>query len=296
MSSSIGVGNGSVSPSDSLKVALAFPGQGVAAQDIRGALSVDLDNTLVRRLLSEFAASGVDELDLELTHVCQPATYVAGIVASQLSSRPQATIGHSLGEIAAFVAAGSIEPGDGFALVVERGRISQQYGAPDGGMMAVSGLNEASVEIIRRQLSMTANGCLEIATLNGPLQLVLSGQKMMLDLAAEVLTEAGGTCQTLEIQGAFHSPLMLDARSEYMATLSEVKVREPLCPVVSPTDLGTHVGPDGVRAVLANSFVAPVRWHQACQRLAGFVDYARDMGPGRRLRRLARHGKVLEFR
>ena len=125
--------------------------------------------------------------------------------------------GHSLGELAALVAAGSLAERDGLELVALRGRLMQEAGeaAGDGGMVALLGQGAAE-----HAPELAAAHGLAIANDNSPQQVVLSGARSALPDAAAAAKELGLRAMELPVTGAFHSPMMASAVPEFEAALA----------------------------------------------------------------------------
>jgi malonyl CoA-acyl carrier protein transacylase len=189
--------------------------------------------------------------------------------------------GHSLGELAALVAAGSLSESDGLSLAMTRGRVMQDAAenGPPGGMLAVLGDEDPAREIVER-LGLT------VANENAPGQLVLSGPADGLAAARSELKGAGLKTIRLRVQGAFHSPAMEPAVPEFEAALAEVEFAPPRVPVLSSTTASPF---DDIRRRLADALVRPVRWRAALATLqdAGVRRFL-ETGPGSVLTGLVR--------
>ena len=191
--------------------------------------------------------------------------------------------GHSLGELAALVAAGSIGERDGLALVALRGALMQQAGeqAGDGGMVAVMGPGAAD----HAQSLADAHG-LAVANDNSPQQIVLSGPRASLPAAVAAAKELGLRAMELPVTGAFHSPMMASAVPEFTAALERVEVQPPRITVLSAVTAEPF---DDVRTRLTQALTMPVRWRETMLALhelgaARFI----EVGPGKVLTGLAK--------
>ena len=191
--------------------------------------------------------------------------------------------GHSLGELGALVAAGSLSERDGMRLVVIRGRLMQEAGerAGDGGMLALLGAGAAE----HAQALADEHG-LAVANDNSPQQIVLSGARASLPAAAAAAKDLGLRAMELPVTGAFHSPMMEAAVPEFAAALEQVEVREPRVTVLSAV---TALPFDDVRLRLTEGLTRPVRWRETMLELRrrGAERFV-EVGPGRVLTGLAK--------
>ncbi len=214
------------------------------------------------------------------TRFAQPAIYCASVVGFErlrdAGVSGIAYAGHSLGEVAALVAAGTVSAEDGLRLVATRGRLMQESGerAGDGSMLALLGKGAAD-----QAPAIAAAAGLTVANDNAPNQVVLSGAKGAFATAGEAAREQGLRAVPLPVAGAFHSPAMAGARPELEAALAQIDFREPSVTVVSSI---TTVPFDDVRARLADALTMPVRWRETllALRAQGIVRFV-ETGPGK---------------
>lgn len=273
--------------------ALLFPGQGSQTPTMR-----ELAATHCPELL-ELALEGVGADPFERveqgTRFAQPALFCASIAGWERAGRPTATAyaGHSLGELAALVAAGCIDPADGLRLAIRRGELMEEAAAagPAGGMLALLGDGEAARDLAERGGATLAND-------NAPGQLVVSGPAAALEALAEAAAQAGLRTIRLPVAGAFHSPTMEPAVPPFRAALDEVEVRPPRRTVFSAASARPF---EDVRAQLAAALVRPVRWRETLLAIrAAGVERFFEAGPGKVLTGLVRRtldgveAKVLE--
>jgi malonyl CoA-acyl carrier protein transacylase len=211
------------------------------------------------------------------TRFAQPAIFCASLVGWEHAAgdEPAVVAGHSLGEFAALVAAGSLTAADGLRLVTLRGRLMDEAGsASDGGMLAVLSRHslDPAFEAAERHGVTVAND-------NAPGQVVLSGDRGALDAVEQDLGDARVKVVRLPVSGAFHSPAMQPAVEAFRQALEETDFAEPDLPVVSCV---TAAPLDRVRERLAAGLTHPVRWRETLLRLHS--DGARvfvETGPGK---------------
>ncbi len=263
--------------------AVLFPGQGSQTADMRRTVEVFWPELLP--LASDAAGGDPFERIEDGTRFTQPAIFCAAIAgwrAISEETEPLAMGGHSLGEIAALVAAESLSAPDGLRLIAERGRLMQEAAeaAGDGGMVAVLGEPRMAVE------EVAAAHQLILANDNSPTQVVLSGRTAALAAAEDDLRERGLRVMPLAVRGAFHSPEMEPAAREFRGVLAEVEFSEPRLPVFSGVSGKPFTDP---RAELARSLTDPVRWLAVMEGLQamGATRFI-ETGPGKVLSRLVR--------
>ncbi len=268
-------------------VALAFPGQGIARAYMSEALARLDAEPLVRRMRQRCGIEDLTTIDLRDTRLAQPATYTCSLLRSRVAPWSEIThaVGHSLGEITALVAAGSLEPDEGLDLVIERGRLSHQA-APAGEMTAVIGLTMCEVELVRRTTVAATGGVLDIAAENSPRQFVLSGDGPAVRAASDAVVRAGGLVERLPIGGGFHSSLMTAAADLFASILATTPIRPPRLTWVSSIDAAAHDDPEDIRRCLARALVLPVRWVDTATNVMTSVARIIDVGPGQTLRKL----------
>jgi [acyl-carrier-protein] S-malonyltransferase len=270
---------------DAPTTALLFPGQGSQVPEMR---------ELVERRRPDLLDQALEEVGPDLferaddgTRWAQPAIFCAALAGwEQLreSVTPNLMAGHSLGEIAALVAAESISADDGLRLVSARGRLMQEAAEEtgDGGMTAVRA-RDGNRETIAEVAAATQ---VSIANDNAPDQLVLSGALSALDDAEAQLKERGVRGKRLPVAGAFHSPLMEPAVEPFRALLAETEISEPRVPVYSCVTAEPF---DDIRERLVQAITHPVRWLDVMRALdaRGVTNFV-ETGPGHVLTNLVR--------
>ncbi|HWE33052.1 MAG TPA: ACP S-malonyltransferase [Solirubrobacteraceae bacterium] len=267
----------------SAATAILFPGQGSQTADMRETVA------RVRPDLVELVVEAVGEDPFsraeEGTQWAQPAIFCASLAGWAELGRPAGDwmAGHSLGEIGALVAAGTLRERDGVRLVALRGRLMQEAGelAGDGGMVALLGVGAADEAPALAQ----AHG-LAVANDNSPQQVVLSGARAALPQAAQAAAELGLRAMELPVTGAFHSPMMASAVPEFEAALNDIEVAEAAVPVISAVTAEPF---DDVRKRLVQALTSPVRWRETMLALHGLgAERFVEVGPGRVLTGLAK--------
>ncbi|MGA2010697.1 MAG: ACP S-malonyltransferase [Solirubrobacteraceae bacterium] len=263
--------------------ALLFPGQGSQTPEMRDLVA------RARPELLALAAEVVGEDPFpragEGTEFAQPAIFCASLAGwAAIGSPPgDLTAGHSLGELAALVAAGALDERRGLELVTLRGRLMHEAGqrAGDGGMVAVIG---AGASDHAAEIALAAD--LTVANDNSPQQVVLSGAKANLPAAVQRAREHGLRAMELDVTGAFHSSMMASAVPEFAAALNATTFDTPRATVVSAVTAAPFTDP---RRELADALTMPVRWRETLLALRelGAQRFV-DVGPGRVLSGLAK--------
>jgi [acyl-carrier-protein] S-malonyltransferase len=227
---------------------------------------------------------------LTLTHNAQPALLAHGaavwaIVRGRVGARARAAAGHSLGELTAYHAAGTLTLSDAARLVRLRGRLMFAAGVErPGTMAAVLGDLTRSIDDICRDAIESADGGLVVpANYNSPGQVVISGEVAGVEKAMDLARRAGARRTIrLAVSGAFHSPLMAPAREGFAGALAATELANPSIPVFSNVNADPICDADTARRLLVEQLTSPVRWSQIVQRLAQAHPDALfvEMGPG----------------
>ncbi len=252
---------------------------------------------VARRMLDAAAEQGLDleqallgDADaLRPTDVAQPALLLVECALHELAPmNAVAVAGHSVGEYAACVAAGALQPEDAMRLVVARGRAMAAM--REGTMRAFIGIDVESVRDVCDAVQRETGEVVVVANVNAPGQVVVSGSLAGVDAAAQRAGEAGlRRAVPLNVGGAFHSPLMREAAERFAAELDRVPLRAPAVPVVCNVDAEAVRDPDALRQRLRRQLTSPVLWIESVQRLLQLgADLLVEIGPGAVLTGLAR--------
>jgi len=274
------------------KTALIFSGQGAQTVGMGKDLAAEYPAAadLFRRAdsilgysLSQIAFEGPAE-DLTKTSVCQPALYVHGLACLAVLKEKcpgldfQATAGLSLGEFTAHAAAGTFDFETGLRLVDKRARAMQDAcDASEGGMAAIIGGEEDRV----RELAAVAD--VDVANINAPGQIVLSGESSKIVIAVSLAKEySARKAVELTVAGAFHSRLMEPAYQTLSAALVETPMSSPCVPVVCNVDAISVDDADTIRRTLADQVTGSVCWSQSVEYLIDHLHIEQfiELGPG----------------
>ena len=278
--------------------AYIFPGQG--AQYSGMGLDLYNDSSLAKDLfekansilefdITEIMFSGSPE-DLRQTKVTQPAIFLHSVIlAKTLGSnfKPDMVAGHSLGEFSALVANNALSFEDGLKLVSERAQAMQKACDNNPGTMAaVLSLENSVVENICEE----TEGVVVAANYNCPGQLVISGEIKAIDLACEKLRKQGARrALVLPVGGAFHSPLMEEAKQELENAINTATFNKPICPIYQNVTSFAVSDEMKIKENLIAQLTSPVKWTQSIQKMAadGATNFI-ELGPGKVLQGLTR--------
>jgi [acyl-carrier-protein] S-malonyltransferase len=273
------------------KIALLFAGQGaqtvgmgrdLAEQFPTAANLFQKADDVLERKLSEIAWNGPIE-DLTKTSNCQPALFVHGVACLSVLRELAGNFpiggaaGLSLGEMTAHAAAGTFDFANGLQLVQRRGELMDEAcEKTSGGMAALIGAEENVV----RQLA--ADEDVDVANINAPGQIVISGELAKVEAAVGVAKEYGIRRATmLNVAGAYHSRLMESAYEKLGAVLQHVPMQPPSFPVISNVTGDEVRTPVEIRRTLQGQVTGTVRWADCMERLAALgCDFFVELGPG----------------
>lgn len=193
--------------------------------------------------------------------------------------RPAFYAGHSMGQYTAMVAAGVLTPAAAAWLVRERGRLMQT--ATEGAMAAILGLPEESIPDLLA--AGRSRGEFTVANRNSPGQIVVSGEKAAVELAADKARDLGAKrAIILPISVAAHSPLMAGAADGMRSILTDVDFRDPFAPLLANADARELTTGEGCRNELVDHLTQGVDWVAAVEKMtsAGVTQFV-EIGPGK---------------
>ncbi|MGB0952219.1 MAG: ACP S-malonyltransferase [Planctomycetota bacterium] len=290
-----------------MEFGLLFPGQGAqevgmgqefaAASPAAQALFNEADEVLGLPL-SRLCFEGPLE-DLTATDIAQPAIYTVSLaVLAALEEKagakiqPRMTAGLSLGEYTAMTAAGAFSFADGLRLVRLRGSAMQAASeAKPSGMSSVMGIERGVLDEVCAAVAASTGQICQVANLNSPGQIVVSGEKGALEALEGAAKEAGAKrVIALQVAGAFHSEVMRPAAEKLEAALQETAFSTPQCPVWQNATAAPATDPTELKANLIAQLCAPVLWQASFAAMAGESEGLQflEPAPGRVLSTMAR--------
>ncbi len=244
-------------------------------------------NKILGFRITDLMFNGTDE-HLRQTKVTQPAIFIHSVIlAITLGDEftPDMVAGHSLGEFSALVAAKALSFEDGLKLVYKRALAMQKACEINPSTMAaVLGLPDGKVE----EVCQTIDDIVVPANYNCPGQVVISGTKEGIEEACNKMKEAGAKrAITLQVGGAFHSPLMEPAKVELSAAIEATNFSTPICPIYQNVSTVGETNPETIKKNLIAQLTSPVKWTQSVENMIadGATDFM-ELGPGKVLQGL----------
>lgn len=241
----------------------------------------------------DLAAVSFDGPEEELTRslVAQPAIFVASMAAMKLVEASGgdvdfcAAAGLSSGEWTALCVGGVVSFEDTVRILRARGTFMQEAcDAQPGGMISLLGLDLDAASQVAEKAG------LEVANINSPKQIVLSGHKERIPDAEQIGKEAGAKrAVPLNVAGAFHSTLMQPAADKFEAFLADVNFQNPSMPVLSNVTGRVHEDAASIKQRMVEQIVSSVRWVECMQGVIAMrVSACIECGPGNVLAGLAK--------
>ena len=266
-----------------MKTAWVFPGQGSQALGMGvDLLTLDAATKTFDRAAEILGWSVIDicqhdEVKLANTRYTQPCLYVIESILvdllTQRGSIPSVVAGHSLGEYVALYAAGVFDFETGLQLVKHRAELMAV--ASEGGMTALIGFD-------RSQLAdaIAATEGVVIANDNSAAQVVISGT--VAGIATVVSHIKVKRAIPLNVSGAFHSPLMATAATEFGKLLAPITFQDARIPVLSNVEPIATTDGDRLKAHLTSQITGAVRWREISLQLSELgIERAIEVGPGK---------------
>jgi acyl transferase domain-containing protein/NAD(P)-dependent dehydrogenase (short-subunit alcohol dehydrogenase family) len=274
------------------KVAFLYPGQGSqyvnmlqqlrVTEPIVAETFVEADRAMTPVLgkpLSEFIFVDSDDAgavakaedDLRQTAITQPAVLTIDLALTRLLAaygiKPDFTMGHSLGEYGALVAADALPFADALEAVSARGREMTRFSPEDKGRMAAVFAPLTEIERVLK----TVNGYVVIANINSEHQAVIGGASKAVEQAMEGLQKAGYEVAALPVSHAFHTSIVAPASEPLRRMLARLRLQTPRLPIIANTNGEFYpTGPDVVPQmldILAQQVASPVQFIKGLRKL-----------------------------
>lgn len=283
------------------RIAFIFPGQGSQAVGMGKAFYDAYPeiqeffheaDQLLGKDISTIMFEGSKE-KLTETENAQPALLLSSIAVHTLlvkeEVQPIMAAGHSLGEYSALVAAGAISFAEALPLVAKRGRLMEEaFPKGQGSMAAVLGMSQADIEAVLQRLP--ENEAVDLANLNCPGQIVISGSKEGIDKASALLKDSGAKrVLPLNVSGPFHSRLMKPANEQFSKELNEIDFKNASIPVYANVTAKPVTEKEEVKDLLIKQLYSPVRFEESIREMIQEdIDAIVEVGNGKVLSGLVR--------
>jgi len=283
-----------------MNYAIVFPGQGSQSLGMLSDLASNFP--LVKDIYTEasdalsmdlWKLTQEDQEALNQTENTQPTMLAAGfatyrVLATELDLSPQCLAGHSLGEYTALVAAGSLDFADGIKLVRKRGELMQSaVPVGTGAMAAILGLDDD--EVVEICANASPSGVVEAVNFNSPGQVVIAGNKDLVEATCETMKEAGAKrAVVLPVSVPSHCSLMNEAAKEFSISVQDTPFNQ-VGNVLHNVDAAVAESAEEIRAKLVTQLHKPVLWTSTVQAMsASGVEKLIEAGPGKVLAGLTR--------
>ncbi|WP_337018724.1 ACP S-malonyltransferase, partial [Oceanobacillus massiliensis] len=226
------------------------------------------------------------------TENAQPSLLLTSIAMHKLLQQenvePVMTVGHSLGEYSALVAAGALTVEDALPLVAVRGKLMEDaFPKGQGTMAAVLGLNEKEISEALQEITEEV---VDLANLNCPGQIVISGSKEGIEKAGALLKDKGAKrVLPLNVSGPFHSRLMKPANEEFAAYLDKTPIQDATIPVYANVSAEAVTSSVEIKDLLLKQLYSPVRFEESINQMINEgIDAFVEVGNGKVLSGLLR--------
>ncbi|MCC6635296.1 MAG: ACP S-malonyltransferase, partial [Chitinophagaceae bacterium] len=225
-------------------------------------------NEILKFRISDIMFDGSDEA-LKQTNVTQPAVFLHSVIANSTlhNAKPDMVAGHSLGEFSALVANKTLSFEDALLLVSIRANAMQKACESNPSTMAaVLALADDKVEEICSLVQKQSGEVVVAANYNCPGQLVISGSIKGIEIACEQMKAAGAKrALVLPVGGAFHSPLMSEAKAELAMAIEATIFNTPICPIYQNVVAKGISDATQIKQNLILQLTGAVKWTQSVQ-------------------------------
>lgn len=275
------------------RIAFMFPGQGSQTVGMGSDIYQHFPaieklyenaNKILNKNLKSIMFEGPKDVLTE-TENAQPALLLSSIAIHTLlieeEIQPIMTVGHSLGEYSALVAAGALALDDALSLVHTRGKLMEKaFPKGQGTMAAVLGLSEKEIQQVLDEIS---NEVVDLANINCPGQIVISGSVEGIEKATGKLKDKGARrVLPLNVSGPFHSRLMKPANQEFADHLNNVKLNDASIPVYANVTAAPMSDKSLIQDSLVKQLYSPVQFEKSIlNMLKEDIDAFVEVGTGK---------------
>ena len=276
------------------KIAFIYPGQGSQAVGMGESFLSDSKSLEFFKQADEVLSVNLSQMMLEgpqehltLTYHAQPALLTVSSMITERLNRagifPDYTAGHSLGEYSALVASGVLPFEKAVDIVHKRGLfMNEAVPAGEGAMAAILGMDSVELEKVTNEVTDSV-GVVQLANLNCPGQIVISGTKAGVDRACVLAKERGAKrAIPLDVSGPFHSELMRPASQALSKVLSEAFLEDAKVPVITNVTAKSETHASQIQELLVRQLYSPVLWEQSVREMIDLgVTVFVEIGPGK---------------
>jgi len=276
--------------SNSKKTVFIFPGQGSQYNAMCEKLYNNYDfvkeifkksNDILEYDIKKIVNSETNE-KINNTKYTQPAIFIYSYIANHLLTNnnifPNAVAGHSLGEFSALTACGSLSFENALQIIKTRSEAMSELGKSKPGKMAAV-LNTDINNI--KDLIKKINGVICIANINSTKQVIISGEKEAIQKFVE-LSKSYNIKKTviLNVSGAFHSPLMKNAKEILKNVINSVDFNDANIPIYQNFMPDKTILAKDIKYNLINQIDNPVQWLETMLKIesSGYKDVI-EVGP-----------------
>ncbi len=294
-----------------MKSVLLFPGQGSQSVGMMNGFDsnvvkevFDMGSDIFGEDLLDLITSDNDKINQ--TIYTQPIMFLSGYATYLLLKEKKSSLqidyvaGHSLGEITAACVAGVFSVDTAVKIVQKRAQLMQNaVPAGEGAMAAILGLEDNVVEEICKTLQST--GVIEPVNYNSPGQIVVAGEKKLIEQSLEKFKDSGAKrALLLPVSVPSHCSLMRSAAEDFGSYLNDFEFNDADIPVVQNVNATDVVDKNLIKENLVAQLFNPVKWTASIQYLEkqGVSNFI-ESGPGKVLwglnRRITKSEDIKHF-
>ena len=193
--------------------------------------------------------------------------------------------GHSLGEYSALVSSESINFQDAIFLLHERGKAMQEaVPLGKGSMVAVIGVGSSEIIELIKKVEKGPKKVCEIANDNADGQIIISGDKISIDLFSKSLLEKKIKFIPLKVSAPFHCSLMKPAAKAMEGKIKDTKFDKPKAKIINNVNASETDDPSEIKKLLVDQIFSTVKWRDSIIKMASLgVENFVEIGPGKAL-------------